>query len=121
MFTEPCFVITDIFEEVEKSSYASAVPSGLVITGGGALTIGMIETGKRVMGMPIRIGSPTDVSGLVDELLNPQYATTVGLLLYGQQNIMEETNWKNFNRILREVNFGNPVAKVKDFLKQFIP
>src|SRR3989338_6789679 len=110
-----------IFEEVEKSSYASAVPSGLVITGGGALTIGMIETGKRVMGMPIRIGSPTDVSGLVDELLNPQYATTVGLLLYGQQNIMEETNWKNFNRILREVNFGNPVAKVKDFLKQFIP
>lgn len=110
-----------IFEEVEKSSYANAVPSGLVITGGGALTIGMVETGKRVMGMPIRIGSPTNVGGLVDELLNPQYATTVGLLLYGQQNIMEEANWKNFNRILREVNFGNPLAKVKDFLKQFIP
>lgn len=110
-----------IFEEVEKSSYATAVPSGLVITGGGALTIGMVETGKRVMGMPIRIGSPTNVGGLVDELLNPQYATTVGLLLYGQQNIMEEANWKNFNRILREVNLGNPVAKVRDFLKQFIP
>lgn len=111
-----------IFEEIEKSSFGNSVPSGLVLTGGGALTVGMVETGKRVIGLPIRIGSPQGITGLVDEILTPQYATTVGLLLYGQKNIMEpETKWKNFNRILRDVSFGNSLAKLKEFFKQFVP
>ena len=71
--------------------------------------------------MPIRIGTPSGVTGLVDELLSPQYATTVGLLLYGQKNIIAEVGWKNFNRILRDIKLGNSVSKIKEFFKQFIP
>jgi len=108
-------------EEIEKSGFMNSIPSGLVITGGGAMTVGIIETGRRSMGMPIRVGIPSGVTGLVDELLSPQYATTVGLLLFGQKNIIAEVGWKNFNRILRDMNFGNSVSKVKDFFKQFIP
>ena len=108
-------------EEVEKSGFTNSVPSGLVITGGGAITVGMIELGRKSMGMPIRIGSPSGITGLVDELLNPQYATTVGLLLYGQKNIITEAGWKNFNRILRDIKLGNSISKVKEFFKQFIP
>lgn len=110
-----------IEEELEKSGFANSVPSGLVITGGGAMTVGMIELGRRYMGMPIRIGTPTGVTGLIDELLNPQYATTVGLLLYGQKNIITEDGWKNFNKILRDLSFGNFISKIKYFFKQFIP
>lgn len=110
-----------IEDEIEKSGFANAIPSGLVITGGGAMTVGLIETGRRSMGMPIRIGTPAGVTGLVDELLNPQYASTVGLLLYGQKNIIAEAGWKNFNRILRDINLGNSVSKIKEFFKQFIP
>ncbi|MBI2641640.1 cell division protein FtsA [Candidatus Roizmanbacteria bacterium] len=111
-----------IFEEIDKSGFGDSVPSGLVITGGGALTVGMVETGKRVIGLPMRIGTPEGITGLVDEILNPQYATTVGLLLYGQKNIMEPTDkWKNFNRILRDFSFGGSLSKVKEFFKQFVP
>lgn len=110
-----------ITEEIEKSSSLSLIPSGIVITGGGALTVGLLETGRRIMDMPIRIGIPSGVTGLVDEVLNPQYATTVGLLLYGQKNIISEERWKNFNRILRDISLGNSITKVKDFFKQFIP
>ncbi len=108
-------------EEIEKSGFANSIPSGLVITGGGAMTVGSIELGRKYMGMPIRIGTPQGVTGLIDELLNPQYATTVGLLLYGQKNIISEDGWKNFNKILRDISFGNSINKVKDFFKQFIP
>lgn len=108
-------------EEIEKSGFTSSVPSGLVITGGGAMTVGMIEMGRKSMGMPIRIGVPSQVTGLVDELLNPQCATSVGLLLYGQKNIIAEVGWKNFNRILKDISLGNSISKVKDFIKQFIP
>lgn len=108
-------------EEIEKSGFANSIPSGLVVTGGGAMTVGMVELGRRYMNMPIRIGIPEGVTGLVDELLNPQYATTVGLLLYGQKNIITGDGWKNLNKILRDISFANSINKVKEFFKQFIP
>ncbi|MDO9027751.1 MAG: cell division protein FtsA [Candidatus Roizmanbacteria bacterium] len=111
-----------IFEEIEKSGFGEQIPSGLVITGGGALTIGMLETGKRVVGLPIRLGYPEKVSGLVDEIIDPQYATTVGLLLYGQKDsFVDKDNFKNFGRILKDFKLGNSVSSIKNFIKQFIP
>lgn len=111
-----------IFDEIEKSGFGQQIPSGLVITGGGALTIGMLETGKRVVGLPIRIGFPEKISGLVDEILDPQYSTTVGLLLYGKNSSsINEDNFKNFGRILKDFKLGNSVNNLKNFIKQFIP
>lgn len=111
-----------IFEEIEKSGLGQQIPSGLVITGGGALTIGMLETGKRVVGLPIRIGFPEKISGLVDEIIDPQYSTTVGLLLYGKNNVfVDKDNFKNFGKILKDFKLGNSVNSLKNFFKQFIP
>ncbi|GIW64851.1 MAG: cell division protein FtsA [Patescibacteria group bacterium] len=111
-----------IFEEIEKSGFTQNIPSGLVITGGGALTVGIIEIGKRVLGLPIRLGIPDKVSGLVDETNDPQYSTAIGLLLYGFKNIINKNNnFKNFGNILKEFNLGVSVNKIKDFFKQFIP
>ncbi len=111
-----------IFEEIEKSGFGQQIPSGLVITGGGSLTIGMLETGKRVVGLPIRIGYPEKVTGLVDEIMDPQYATTVGLLLYGLNNkLVDKDNFKNFGKILKDFKLGNSIGNLKNFFKQFIP
>src|SRR3989339_219779 len=111
-----------IFEEIEKSELGQQIPSGLVITGGGALTIGMLETGKRVVGLPIRLGFPEKVSGLVDEIMDPQYSTTVGLLLYGKNNVYDDKdNFKNFGKILMDFKLGNSIGNLKNFFKQFIP
>ncbi len=111
-----------IFEEVEKSNLNTAIPSGLVITGGGALTVGILETGRKVLGLPLRVGNPEGVGGLIDEIMNPQSATIVGLLLYSLKNSLKsEENWKNFNTVLKDFSVGNYVGKVKSFFKQFIP
>lgn len=111
-----------IFDEIEKSGFGQQIPSGLVITGGGALTIGMLETGKRVVGLPIRIGFPEKISGLIDEIIDPQYSTTVGLLMYGKNNILiDNDSFKNFGKILRDFKLGKSVDSVKSFFKQFIP
>ena len=111
-----------IFDEIEKSGFGASVPSGLVITGGGALTQGMVEVGKKVLGLPIRLGVPEKVTGLVDEILSPPFATSIGLILYGKKNtISKESGFKNFNRILKDFSLDNSLAKVKNFFKQFIP
>lgn len=111
-----------IGEEIEKSEFGSSIPSGLVITGGGALTVGMLESGRRVVGLPIRIGVPDKITGLVDEILDPQFSTTAGLILYGGKNIMiEQKGFKNFDRVLKDFKLGSLTGKLKDFFKQFIP
>ena len=111
-----------IFEEIEKSGYGNAIPSGLVVTGGGALTVGLIEMGRKVIGLPMRLGRPAGVTGLIDELINPQYATTVGLILCGRQNIMRgDVKSKDFNKMIKDFSIGNPLGKLQELIKQFIP
>ncbi len=109
-------------EEIEKSGFGQSVPSGLVVTGGGAHTVGIVELGRKVVGLPLRVGVPGGITGLVDEILDPQYATTVGLILHGRKNIMEpESSIKRFNKIFKDFSIGNSFSKLKDIIKQFIP
>lgn len=114
---------TCIGEELEKSGYGKQIPSGIVITGGGAQTIGMLEMGKKILGLPIRVGIPEKAVGLVDEVIDPQFATTVGLIFYGTNHIIEDTGsgGKDFNKILKDLSLQGAMDKTKQFFKQFLP
>lgn len=115
-------IYTYIKEELVKSEFEKNIPSGLVITGGGALTIGMVEQGKRVVRLPIRIGVPEKASGLVDEVMNPMYSSTLGLVYYGSKQLFrEDTTYRNFNSILKNVSMGDIIARGKKLFKQFLP
>jgi cell division protein FtsA len=109
-------------EEIEKSGFGDAIPSGLVVTGGGGLTVGIIEEGRRMIGLPTRLGIPERVTGLVDEILDPQYASTIGLIFYGRKNVVEQTSKiKDFNKIFKDFSFNSSFGKLKDIVKQFLP
>ncbi len=79
--------IEEIFQlvhrEIEKCGLNEMLASGVVITGGSTLLAGMGEMAEEVLGLPVRRGLPRGVGGLVDVVKSPQYATGVGLLLYG--------------------------------------
>jgi len=57
-----------------------------VLTGGSAKIEGLVELAEEVFHMPVRLGVPQYVTGLVDVVRNPIYSTGVGLLLFGHQN-----------------------------------
>ena len=59
------------------------LPAGVVLTGGGAQLAGLTELGREVLETSVRVGGPTGVSGLVDNLLTPAYSTSIGLLRWG--------------------------------------
>jgi cell division protein FtsA len=74
-----------VLAELKRSGFESMVAAGIVLTGGGAKMDGAIELAEEVFNMPVRLGSPQYVSGLVDVVRNPIYATGVGLLLFGSE------------------------------------
>ena len=72
--------------ELRRSGFEDLIAGGIVLTGGSSKMEGLIELAEEVFHMPVRLGLPQYVTGLVDVVRNPIYATGVGLLLFGQQN-----------------------------------
>ncbi len=70
-------------QELVRSGKKDMLAAGIVLTGGGSMVEGAIESAERVFNMPVRVGVPTDIVGLKDVVSTPQYANGVGLLKYG--------------------------------------
>jgi cell division protein FtsA len=69
--------------DIKRMGYEKSLNSGIVLTGGTALLEGLEEVAEEIFDLPVRRGDPTGVSGLVDRVSTPDYATAVGLVLHG--------------------------------------
>ncbi len=105
-----------IGEEIKRSGHSGLLPAGVVLTGGGARLAGAADLAREALNMPVRIGQPQGVGGLMDHLSNPAFATPIGLLLWGARHIGGEP-----------IGFaaggpGNgPVARAWDWLRGMFP
>ena len=73
--------------ELRRSGFEDLMPAGVVLTGGAAQIEGSVDLAERIFQMPVRLGLPQYVTGLTDVVKNPKYATSVGLLLYGYEQM----------------------------------
>jgi len=71
-------------DELQRSGYMEMIAAGIVLTGGSSRMEGAVELAEEVFHMPVRLGVPQHVAGMLDVVRNPIYATGVGLLLFGQ-------------------------------------
>jgi cell division protein FtsA len=78
-------LMTLIQAELRRSGFEELIAAGIVLTGGSSKMEGVVDLAEEVFHMPVRLGLPQHVSGLVDVVRNPIHATGVGLLIYGQQ------------------------------------
>jgi cell division protein FtsA len=69
--------------EIERAGCYPALASGVVLTGGGAVLEHMTALAERVFRLPVRLGVPLHLTGLVDAVASPMYSTAVGLVLHG--------------------------------------
>src|SRR3990167_1753114 len=109
-------ILTMVKLEIQNSGFAGLMPSGVVITGGGAATSGILELAKSELGMPARIGFPQNISGLVDEVSSPQFATSVGLIMYGAGFQQEDVRLPLVGRIEIKSVFNKGINIIKNLL-----
>jgi cell division protein FtsA len=69
--------------EIARLGCEDVLASGAVITGGATQLPGMAELGAEILGLPVRVGLPKGVGGLVEAVRTPAYATAIGLVQYG--------------------------------------
>lgn len=77
-------------DELRRSGFEELIAAGVIITGGSAKMEGAVELAEEVFHMPVRLGSPQYVEGLMEVVRNPIHATGVGLLLYGRESIARQ-------------------------------
>lgn len=115
-------IFSMVNQAVKQSGLQGQSPAGVVITGGGSQTILATESCRRVMQLPAKIGIPTGLSGMVEEIDTPNSSTAVGLVLYGSRK-KHETNQGNFNfsGMIKGIPGQKVAGKVIDFIKSFLP
>lgn len=72
--------------ELRRSGFEELLAAGVVLTGGSSKMEGVIELAEEVFHLPVRLGLPQHVGGLVEAVRNPIHATGVGLLLFGNKS-----------------------------------
>jgi len=111
-------------KEIKSSGYATSTPAGVVLTGGGAETIGIIDAAKRILSMPTRIGIPKGLTGLVDEIQTPAFASSMGLILYGLQTTPDKparSNLASVSDTLSRIPAKGIIKKLTNLVKSFLP
>jgi len=100
-------LFTLIQAELRRSGFEDLCAAGVVLTGGSSKMEGAVELAEEIFHMPVRLGLPQYVTGLVDVVRTPIHSTGVGLLLFGYQNRgMRESEARmgsGFNSVLQRM------------------
>jgi cell division protein FtsA len=72
-----------IRDELRRGGVESQIPAGIIFAGGGAHLRGLTELSEKVFNHPARVAVPRGLSGMSEQVSQPEYATAVGLVLYG--------------------------------------
>lgn len=113
-------VVELIYNEIRRSGYEGMLPAGIVLTGGGAQLARLDELMRDMLGMPVRVGVPTELSGLADSLDSPSYATGVGLLRWGSRHGLAMLGPSHRSSDERQ-GWGNVYERFKGWLREFLP
>ena len=101
-----------VLQEAKRSGYDGLLSAGLVMCGGAAQLPGLTTLAQDVLDIPVRVGQPQNLRGLVDALHSPAYATSVGLLRWGTQ---EHAPLKSRR------NSGEWGRRIKGFIRALFP
>jgi len=103
-------------ENVSKAGYDIAMPAGIVLTGGSALLRNITKLTQCVFGVAVRVGYPTGLSGMTEEISDPSFACVQGLIKHALDDDVDISgNDKG------KVNVNGFFGKVGEWFKSLLP
>ncbi|TES92697.1 MAG: cell division protein FtsA [Candidatus Cloacimonadota bacterium] len=100
-------VFSLVEREIKRSGFDDRLTAGIVLTGGTAKMEGIAQLAERIFDLPVKVGIPKGIIGLTDAISDPIYASSIGLIVYGDKH-REETGFFErkagfFDRIIKKI------------------
>jgi len=111
-------ILEMVVAEVKRAVHDDVISAGIVLTGGSSNLAGMDLLAEQVTGWPARVGAPRNLHGLTDLLLDPAYATGVGMLQWAM-NEAEASAWHRTPRASLDV--GSIWRRVSNWARVLLP
>ena len=113
--------LSEIFDlsnkELKKIGKEAFLPGGVVLIGGTAKIPHIVDLAKKKMRLPVQIGFPREVEGIVERVDDPAYSTALGLIFWG----MEERGEAGEGFMPNIPSFNNSVRQMQKWFRAFLP
>ncbi len=106
--------------ELKKIARDGKLPSGIVLSGGGANMPGIVEFSKKHLRLPSTVGAPQNINAVIDRISDPSFATAVGLVLWGGKYSGSGIR-AGLGNAVKNIMSHQGVARVRKWLKSFLP
>lgn len=116
-------ILDFVNEELKKAGREGLLPGGAILTGGGSLLPGAVEVAKNILRLPVHLGYPKSLGGILDEVDNPEFATVIGLVLYAEEAGVSSSGGFSGIKVWEQLPEGiqGALAKVKSMSRKFLP
>ncbi len=110
-------IFSIIYTQIESSGFNRIIPAGVVLTGGGSQTVNVKDICNKTIPLPLRIAGPPKVGGIVDDILNPAYTSSVGLLMFNKdtKKTISTNNKKSKSPV------GGIINRIKVLIEPLLP
>ncbi len=106
-----------LYSKINDSGFLASIPAGIVLTGGGAQTVNIKEICEKIIPLPLRIASPPKVGGIIDDIINPAYSSSIGLLMLANDN----KNFSSSSVKKNKLSFTGTFGKIKKIIESIMP
>ncbi len=103
-----------IKEELERIGRSGMLPAGALLTGAAVKAPGVLDLARDVLGLPVQMGFPTDIGGVIEKVDDPAYATALGALVWGMREGESGTR-------VGSVQFKRAANQVGSWFKSLLP
>jgi len=93
-----------------------AMPAGIVLTGGSSLLRDITKSVQSTLGVAARVGYPSGLSGMTDEISDPSYACVQGLIKHALDDDVEVSGGEK-----GKVDVKGVFGKIGDWFKSLLP
>lgn len=108
-------IFSMVNQELRKIGKSGKLPAGVVLSGGGVKLPGIIDLAKEELKLPAQIGFPDNIKGVIEKIDDPVYATSVGLINWGQSHSDRNKTSMQITQIT------DTVGKIRKWFKNFLP
>ncbi len=101
-------------DELKSIGRDGMLPAGVILTGAAVKMSGALDIARDILGLPVQIGFPQGVTGVVDKVDDPAFATATGLALWGVKH-------EPIHYGLKMPNIGKTFTSVGGLFKKLLP